>query len=52
MKVLMINGSHRAKGNTAIALEEMAAVFAQEGIETEIVQVGHKDVRGCIACGA
>ena len=52
MKVLMINGSPRAKGNTAIALEEMAAVFAREGIETEIVQVGHRDVRGCIACGA
>ena len=52
MKVLMINGSPRANGNTAIALEEMAAVFAREGIETEIVQVGHKDVRGCIACGS
>jgi len=52
MKVLMINGSPRANGNTAIALDEMAAVFAEDGIETEIVQVGHKDVRGCIACGA
>ena len=50
MKVLMINGSPKANGNTAAALAEMAAVFAQEGIEAEIVQVGHKAVRGCIAC--
>ena len=50
MKVLMLNGSPRRGGNTARALEEMARVFAAEGIETEIVQVGHLDVRGCIAC--
>ena len=50
MKVLMLNGSPRAKGNTAIALAEMANIFAQEGIESETVQVGHLDVRGCIAC--
>ena len=52
MKVLMLNGSPRPKGNTALALEEMAGVFAAEGIEAEIVQVGHLDVRGCIACNA
>ena len=51
MKVLMINGSPNANGNTAIALKEMEQVFLAEGIEPEIVQVGHKDVRGCIACG-
>ena len=51
MKVLLINGSPKAKGNTAIALQEMEKVFLAEGIEVEIVQVGHKDVRGCIACG-
>lgn len=51
MKVLLINGSPRAHGNTARALEEMASVFADEGIETEIVQVGKEPVRGCIACG-
>ena len=51
MKVLMLNGSPKAKGNTAIALKEMESVFLSEGIEAEIVQVGHKDVRGCIACG-
>ena len=51
MKVLMLNGSPKAKGNTALALQEMEKVFLTEGIEVEIVLVGHKDVRGCIACG-
>ena len=51
MKVLIINGSPRPNGNTAIALSEMEKVFAAEGIETETVQIGNKDVRGCIACG-
>lgn len=50
MKVLMINGSPRANGNTAISLEEMKKVFQAEGIETELVQVGHQDIRGCIGC--
>ena len=52
MKVLMINGSPRAKGNTALALAQMEAVFAVEGIQVETVQVGQMDVRGCIACGS
>lgn len=51
MKVLLVNGSPRVKGNTALALEEMVKVFAEEGIETEILHVGNKDIRGCIACG-
>lgn len=51
MKVLMINGSPRPNGNTAVALGEMEKIFVQEGIETETVQVGGKDIRGCIACG-
>ena len=51
MKVLIINGSPRLNGNTTIAVNEMIHVFKQEGIETECVQVGNKDVRGCIACG-
>ena len=51
MKVLMINGSPRANGNTSIALGEMEKVFAQEGVETEVLSIGNKDVRGCIACG-
>ncbi|MBQ8404224.1 MAG: flavodoxin family protein [Clostridia bacterium] len=52
MKVLMINGSPRAKGNTALALAEMEKIFLEEGIEVETVHVGNKDVRGCIACGS
>lgn len=51
MKVLLINGSPKTNGNTAFALEQMAEVFAAEGIETEIIQVGSKDIRGCIGCG-
>lgn len=51
MKILMINGSPRANGNTAAALKEMEKVFADEGIETESIQVGQMPVRGCIACG-
>ena len=51
MKVLMINGSPRTSGNTSMALEEMRKVFEDEGIEAKIVQIGNKDIRGCIACG-
>ena len=51
MKVLMINGSPRAKGNTTRALAEMESVFAREGVEVETVRVGSDAVRGCIACG-
>lgn len=51
LKVLMINGSPRVGGNTSVALREMADVFAAEGVETEIVQIGAEPVRGCIACG-
>jgi multimeric flavodoxin WrbA len=51
MKVLMINGSPRAKGNTACALQEMQGVFEQEGVEVMYVQVGNQAVRGCMACG-
>lgn len=51
MKVLMINGSPRSGGNTARALEEMKKVFEENGVEVEIVQVGNKPIRGCIACG-
>ena len=51
MKVLMINGSPRLGGNTAVALREMETIFKAEGIETEIIQIGNKAIRGCIACG-
>ena len=52
MKVLMINGSPHASGNTSIALEEMKKIFASEGIEIDYVHVGNKNVRGCVACGS
>ena len=52
MKVLLVNGSPKAKGNTALALEEMVRIFEAEGIETEVLHVGNKDIRGCIACGS
>ena len=52
MKVLMLNGSPKAAGNTAMALAEMEKIFALEGIEVETVQVGNKAVRGCVACGS
>ena len=51
MKVLILNGSPRANGNTSLAIDEMVKIFAQEGIETEVCQVGNKAVRGCVACG-
>lgn len=52
MKVLLVNGSPHEKGNTYIALHEMEKVFEKEGVDTEILQVGNKAVRGCIACGS
>lgn len=52
MKVLMVNGSPRPEGNTYAALQEMEKIFREEGIETEILNIGSKDIRGCIACGS
>lgn len=51
MKVLMLNGSPHANGSTYTALDEMRRVFEKEGIEAEIVHIGNKPVRGCVACG-
>ena len=51
MKILLINGSPKREGNTFIALSEVAKTLEAEGIETEIMHVGHKDIHGCIACG-
>ena len=51
-KVLIINGSPRVGGNTSIALNEMVKIFEAEGVEAEVVQIGNKDIRGCIACGS
>lgn len=50
MNVLMINGSPNIKGCTYTALSEVAETLHQEGIETEIIQIGNKDIRGCIGC--
>ncbi len=50
MKALIINGSPRQKGNTSIALTEIAKQLEKLGIESEIVWIGNKPVRGCIAC--
>ena len=51
-KVLLLNGSPHGKGCTATALQEMISVFEAEGIETELIQVGNRDIRGCISCGS
>lgn len=50
MYVLMLNGSPRKDGNTALSLKEMENVFKEENIEHETIQVGSLDIRGCIAC--
>ena len=50
MKVLLINGSPRSHGNTYTALSETSRTLNAEGIETEIIHIGNKPVRGCIAC--
>ena len=52
MKVLLINGSPKAKGNTARALREMEQIFSQEGVQVETVHIGAQNIRGCIACGS
>ncbi len=50
MKVLLINGSPHREGNTAIALHEVEKTLQADGIETEMIHIGHKDIHGCIAC--
>ena len=52
MTVLLINGSPKAKGNTARALREMEQIFSQEGVQVETVHIGAQNIRGCIACGS
>ena len=51
MKVLMINGSPRVEGNTCVALNEIEKVLIKNGIEVEKVQIGAKNIRGCMGCG-
>lgn len=50
MKILLINGSPNAQGCTYTALNEVAKTLENQGVETKIIQVGNKDIRGCIAC--
>lgn len=49
-KVILLNGSPHANGCTATALNEMIKVFQEEGIETELIHVGNKNIRGCVSC--
>ena len=51
MKIVAFNGSPKRNGNTSILINEMFKVFGQEGIETEMIQLGNKPVHGCTACG-
>mgnify|MGYP001528332170 CR=1 FL=1 len=48
LKVLMLNGSPHANGNTAVALREMEAVFKENGVDVETVVLGNRDIRGCV----
>lgn len=50
MKILMINGSPRKGGNTSVALAQMQEIFEKNGIDTETVQIGGEDIRGCLGC--
>jgi multimeric flavodoxin WrbA len=50
MKVVAFNSSPRKDGNTAILINQVLAELEKEGIETELVQLGGKPVRGCTAC--
>ena len=50
-KILLLNGSPHTHGCTATALDEMIRVFEEEGMQTELIQVGNKSIRGCISCG-
>ena len=50
-KILIINGSPRVDGNTTIAINELVKTFDKNGVQTEVLQIGNHDIRGCIACG-
>lgn len=52
MKVLLVNGSPRPDSNTLLGIKEMQKIFAEQKIETEIFNIGNKEIRGCIACGS
>ena len=50
MKVLILNGSPRINGNTSLAIDEIVKTLKEEGIESEVMQIGNKVIRGCVAC--
>lgn len=50
MKVIILNGSPKPEGNTATALHEVETTLNKQGIETEWIHVGHRQIHGCIAC--
>lgn len=52
MKVLILNGSPKTNGNTMTAISEMLKVFDSEGVESEVIHVGNKDIRGCVSCNS
>lgn len=52
MNVLMLNGSPKENGNTMTVLKEMADIFKSDGIDTNIITIGNKIIRGCVACGS
>ena len=52
MKILMVNGSPHADGNTALALNEMKKIFDESGVEVNLIHVGNKVIRGCVGCGS
>ena len=51
MKVLLINGSPHKRGTTYAALSEVARTLAEEGVDSEMIQVGHFALHGCMGCG-
>ena len=51
MRIVIINGSPKAEGNTSIAVREMTGIFGEYGIQTDVFRIGSDDIRGCIACG-
>ena len=51
MKVLIINGSPRLNGNSQVLISNMLKVFNEYNVDVDVVEIGNKDVRGCIACG-
>lgn len=52
LNVLMLNGSPRVNGNTAVALEELEKIFKENDIQTQTIQIGNQEIRGCVACGS